>query len=69
MQKSQEEIDAMTPAERKAYDLEQTKIVFGHDVQFDAKGNPIEQGFGSAQNQTVQHRQALERERARQRAS
>ena len=35
--------------------------VFGHDYQLDAKGNPIETGRGSAQQQTAQHKQALER--------
>lgn len=36
--------------------------VFGHDYKTDAKGSPIEQGLGSAQNQTSQHKAALARE-------
>jgi hypothetical protein len=35
--------------------------VFGHDYRVDAKGNPIEQGKGSAQQQTAHHKQALEK--------
>jgi hypothetical protein len=35
--------------------------VFGHDYKVDAKGNPIEQGKGSAAQQTLQHKQSLER--------
>lgn len=35
--------------------------VFGHDYKVDAKGNPIENGRGSAQQQTAQHTEALER--------
>ena len=35
--------------------------VFGHDYKVDGKGNPIETGIGSAQQQTAQHKQALER--------
>ncbi len=36
--------------------------VFGHDYKTDAKGNPIEQGLGSALNPTSQHKAALARE-------
>jgi hypothetical protein len=35
--------------------------VFGHDFKVDAKGNPIENGKGSALQSTAQHQQALER--------
>jgi hypothetical protein len=35
--------------------------VFGHDYQLDKAGNPIETGRGSAQQQTHQHKAALER--------
>jgi hypothetical protein len=35
--------------------------VFGHDYKVDAKGNPIENGKGSAAQSTAQHQQALER--------
>jgi hypothetical protein len=52
MQKTQEEIDAMTPAELKAYAIEQQKTVFGQDHKIDRDGNPIEQGLGSAAQPT-----------------
>jgi hypothetical protein len=35
--------------------------VFGHDFKRDAKGNPIETGIGSANNQSPQHKMALEK--------
>jgi hypothetical protein len=35
--------------------------VFGADHRVDARGNPIENGIGSASNQTHQHKEALER--------
>jgi hypothetical protein len=47
MQKTVEEIQAMTPKEHKAYLLEQQKVVFGDDHKVDKDGNPIEQGIGS----------------------
>jgi hypothetical protein len=40
--------------------------VFGHDVTFDAAGNPIEKGKGSAAQPTQQHREALAKELERQ---
>lgn len=39
--------------------------VFGQNYQIDAKGKPIETGIGSAQQQTRQHKEALERVGAR----
>jgi hypothetical protein len=47
MQKTQEQVEAMSPAELKAYQLDQQKVVFGHDHKVDKHGNPIEQGIGS----------------------
>jgi len=50
--------------ENKGYSPEQAEQrmrneVFGHDHKADAKGNPIEQGKGSAAQQTHQHLQAM----------
>jgi hypothetical protein len=47
MQKTKEEIAEMNPAELKEYQLDQQKVVFGHDHKIDKHGNPIEQGIGS----------------------
>lgn len=52
MQKTQEEIDEMTPAELRAYRDELRRDVFGHDSKTDRKGKPIEQGIGSPAHPT-----------------
>lgn len=35
--------------------LNRIKTVFGHDVQFDEKGRPVEQGLGAPGNETMPH--------------
>lgn len=52
MQKTQEEIDEMSPAELRAYREDQRRTVFGHDSKTDRKGHPIEQGIGSPAHPT-----------------
>jgi hypothetical protein len=42
------------------------QMVFGHDYKTDADGNPIEQGNGSAQQLTPQHKAAVVKELERQ---
>jgi hypothetical protein len=42
------ELAMMTPEERKQHAENAARNVFGHDVQFDKHGKPIEQGIGSA---------------------
>lgn len=59
--KTQDELDAMTPAERKAYDEQQRLIVFGHDSRKDRHGNPVEQGIGCAGRETANHFQSIRR--------
>ena len=39
--------------------MKRIKTVFGHDVQFDADGYPIEQGIGSPGHETLNHYAAL----------
>ncbi len=59
MRKTQEEIDAMSPAEFKAYKRQQEDIVYGGDAPRNARGRPVEQGIGSALQPTENHVQAL----------
>lgn len=47
MRKTQEEIDAMSPDELKAYNRGQQDIVYGSDAKRGKNGKPIEQGIGS----------------------
>lgn len=63
--RGQDEIDAMSPAERRAYDEAQARLVFGASYERDKYGNPIETGIGSAKQQTAQHRAAQAREAER----
>lgn len=59
MRKTQEEIDAMTPAELKIYKRQQQDIVFGSDCPRGPGGKPIEQGIGSALQPSRNHVEAL----------
>lgn len=59
MRKTQEEIDAMLPAELKVYKRQQQDIVFGVDAPRGKGGKPIEQGIGSALHPTENHVAAL----------
>jgi hypothetical protein len=59
------EIAAMTPQQRKQYEHELQIAVFGVGHRVDADGKPIEQGIGSAQNQSAQHKAAIAREKER----
>lgn len=52
--KTPEELDAMTPDEKKAHFAAEEKIVFGTDFQ-KKKGVPIEQGIGSPGRETHNH--------------
>lgn len=61
IQKTEAEVQAMTPAERAAYDELQRKIVYGHDSKVDDEGNPVEQGIGSAQQPTLNSIEAYKR--------
>lgn len=59
MQKTQVEIDAMSPDELKAYKIAQENIVFGSDHKNDRKGKPIEQGIGSPGRENENHFAAI----------
>jgi hypothetical protein len=59
MRKTQEEIDAMSPAELAIYKRQQQNIVFGEDAPRDARGRPVEHGIGSPLHPTANHVQAL----------
>jgi hypothetical protein len=59
MRKTQEEIDAMSPAELAGYKRQQQNIVFGEDAPKDARGRPVEHGIGSPLHPTANHVQAL----------
>ncbi len=61
IQKTEDEVQKMTPAERAAYDELQRKIVYGHDSKVDDEGNPVEQGIGSAQQPTRNSIEAYKR--------
>jgi len=39
--------------------MKRIKTVFGHDVKFDDKGRPIEQGIGAPGHETMNHYAAL----------
>jgi hypothetical protein len=59
IQKTQDEIDSMTPAERKVYEEQQRLIVYGHDSVKDRHGNPKEQGIGCQGRETANHFQSI----------
>ncbi len=54
-----DQVASMPPDVRKAYEMAAARYTFGNDVQFDAKGKPIENGIGSPGNMTAQAREAL----------
>lgn len=56
--KTMEELDSMTPEERKAHRAEEEKIVFGTDFK-KVKGKPVEQGIGSPGRETPNHFAAI----------
>jgi hypothetical protein len=56
---TREELSEMTAEERKIHFENERKNVFGHDYKTDKHGRPVEQGFGSPQQVTEQHLQAL----------
>lgn len=56
--KTPEEMDLMSPEERKAHFAAEEKIVFGTDFE-KKKGVPIEQGIGSQGRETHNHFMAL----------
>lgn len=53
-----EERGNMSPAELKAHQAEEDKIVFGHDFKR-VKGKPVEQGIGSPGRETANHLNAI----------
>lgn len=53
-----EERSVMTPAELKAHQAEEDKIVFGSDFKR-VKGKPVEQGIGSPGRETPNHLAAI----------
>jgi hypothetical protein len=53
-----EEFDALEPAEQKAHLASEEKIVFGHDFH-KTKGVPVEQGIGSAGRENLNHFNAI----------
>lgn len=56
--KTMEELDAMSPAEKKAHAAEEEKIVFGHDFK-KVKGKPVEVGIGAPGRETANHLNAI----------
>jgi hypothetical protein len=56
---SQDEIAALSLAERLKFERAQVENIYGHNVRF-KDGQPIEQGIGSAANQSINHTRALE---------
>lgn len=56
--KTMEELDAMSPEERKVHRAEEEKIVFGHDFK-KVKGKPVEQGIGSPGRENQNHLNAI----------
>lgn len=56
--KTMEELDAMTPAQKKAHFAEEEKIVFGADFK-KVKGEPVEQGIGSPGHENSNHFAAI----------
>lgn len=59
IQKTQDEIDAMSPAELKEYHEQQRLIVYGHDSHKDRHGTPLEQGLGAPGRETANHFQSI----------
>lgn len=59
IQKTAEEIEAMTPAERREYETGQARIVFGFDHRKTRRGEPIEQGYGAPGRETENHFSAI----------
>jgi hypothetical protein len=57
--KTREELEEMTPEERKLHFEAEARNVFGHDYKRDSKGRPIEQGLGSPSQPTRQSMAAL----------
>lgn len=53
-----EERDALTPAEQKAHQAGEEKIVFGQDFK-KIKGHPVEQGLGAPGRETENHFRAI----------
>jgi hypothetical protein len=51
--KTIEELEVMSPEEKRAHFAEEEKIVFGHNFQRDRTGQPIEQGIGSPGHQSL----------------
>lgn len=56
--KTMEELDAMSPAEKKVHYAEEEKIVFGADFK-KVKGRPVEQGIGSPGHENHNHFAAI----------
>jgi len=56
--KTMEELDAMTPEEKRLHRAEEEKIVFGTDFK-KVKGKPVEQGIGSPGRETPNHLNAI----------
>jgi hypothetical protein len=54
-----DELEQLTPEERKLHFEAEAKNVFGHDAKKDRHGRYIEQGRGSPQQPTVQSMGAL----------
>jgi hypothetical protein len=61
-----DQINAMSPEVRAAYEMAQEKNVFGETFERDAKGRPIERGIGSKHNMTANAKAALMRDDERQ---
>lgn len=59
MQKTRQEIDAMTPDQYRAYMNQQDILVHGDDAPKGPDGRRIEQGIGSALHPTRNHVEAL----------
>jgi hypothetical protein len=53
-----EERSYLTPAELKAHQAEEDKIVFGHDFKR-VKGKPVEVGVGAPGRETQNHLNAI----------
>lgn len=57
--KTQEELDAMTPAELKAHAKAEEATVFGAGHRKTVKGKPLEQGIGAPGHETQNHWDAM----------
>jgi hypothetical protein len=53
--KTIEELEVMSPEEKRAHFAEEEKIVFGQNFQRDRHGNPIEGGIGAPGRESVNH--------------